>query len=129
MIKLRFYLYIFGVVAFAALALLSTTKIIDPNTASTVSAALTQILGLFGVTVAGTAAYNLNKQQHEGKFAPPPEVSPVDQVVSGVQQVIQAKENAEQEVKRVQDALSDLAGQVPVLGPLASQVLDQVFKR
>lgn len=125
MIKLRFYLYIFGVVAFAALALLSTTKIIDPSTASTVSAALTQILGLFGVTVAGTAAYNINKQAHEGKFDPTPPLSPVDQVVTGVQQVVQAKENAEREVKKVQDALSDLAGQVPVLGPLAKQVLDQ----
>ena len=128
MVKLRFYLYIFGVVAFAALALLSTTKIIDPGTASTVSAALTQLLGLFGVTIAGTAAYNINKQQHEGKFDAPAPVSPVDQVVNGVQQVVQAKEIAEREVKKVQDALSDLAGQVPVLGPLAKQVLDQFSK-
>lgn len=124
MVKARFYLYIFGVVAFAGLAILSTTKIIDPDTASTVSAALTQLLGLFGVTVAGTAAYNINKQRHDGTLDHV-EVSPVDQVVNGVQQVVLAKENAEREVKKVQDALSDLAGQVPVLGPLAKQVLDQ----
>jgi Tfp pilus assembly protein PilN len=124
MVKVRFYLYIFGVVAFAGLTVLSTTKIIDPDTASSVSAALTQLLGLFGVTVAGTAAYNINKQRHDGTFEHV-EVSPVDQVVKGVQQVVEAKETAEREVKKVQDALSDLAGQVPVLGPLAKQVLDQ----
>lgn len=128
MVKVRFYLYIFGVVAFAALALLSTTKIIDPNTASTVSAALTQILGLFGVTVAGTAAYNLNKQRHEGVLDPVEEVDPAEKVVSGVQAVLAAKETADRELVRVQEAIAGAVGDIPVLGPLASQVLDQLKK-
>lgn len=128
MIKVRFYLYIFGTVTFAALALLSTTKIIDPGTASTVSAALTQLLGLFGVTVAGTAAYNLNKQRHDGTFEPAPEFSPADAVVGGIQAVLEAKQNAERDLNRVQDAISGAIDDIPVLGPLASQILDRLTK-
>jgi hypothetical protein len=126
MIKVRFYLYIFGTVTFAALALLSTTKIIDPGTASTVSAALTQLLGLFGVTVAGTAAYNLNKQRHDGTFDAPPEVDAADSVINGVRAVLEAKQNAERDLGRVQEAISGAIEDIPILGPLASQVLDRL---
>lgn len=126
--KIRQLLYVVGVVVFAALTVLSTFKVIDPAAAASVSAALTSVLGLFGVTVAGTAAYNTNKQIHEGTFDPAPQVSPADAVVNGVQAVIEAKANAQREADRVADAISGLAKDVPVLGPLASQILDQIRK-
>lgn len=124
--KVRQLLYTFGVVVFAALTVLSTFKVIDPDTATSVSAALTSFLGLFGVTVAGTAAYNTTKQIKDGSFDPTPEVSPADSVVSGVQAVLEAKQNAERELQRVQEAITGVIDDIPVLGPLATQVLDQL---
>ena len=124
--KFRQILYTLGVVIFAGLTVMSTFKVIDPNTAASVSAALTSVLGLFGVTVAGTAAYNTGKQIHDGTFEPTPEVTPADQVVSGVTAVLEAKRNAERELERVQEAISGVVADIPVLGPLASQVLDQL---
>jgi hypothetical protein len=124
--KFRQVLYTVGVVVFAVLTVMSTFKWIDPNTAASVSAALTAVLGLFGVTVAGTAAYNTGKQINNGTFDEVPEVSPADSVVSGVQAVLEAKKNAERELSRVQDAISGVIEDIPVLGPLANQVFDQL---
>lgn len=124
--KFRQVLYTLGVVVFAVLTVMSTFKLIDPDTAASVSAALTSVLGLFGVTVAGTAAYNTGKQINNGTFDELPEVSPADSVVNGVQAVLEAKKNAERELSRVQDAISGVIDDIPVLGPLASQVFDQL---
>lgn len=121
--KIRLYLYVAGTVAFAALSLLSTFKLIDPNTAATVSAALTSVLGLFGVTVAGTAAYNTNKQRHDGTFE---QVEPADQVVNGINAVLEAQAQAQAQVERVKDAVSQAVKDVPVLGPLAQEALDRL---
>lgn len=123
--KVRQVLYVFGVVVFAALTLLSTFKVIDPDTAATVSAALTSLLGLFGVTVAGTAAYNTNKQIHNGTFEPPAPVSPADQVVNGIDAVLKAQQQAQAEVERVKAAVQSAVKDTPVIGPLASQILEQ----
>jgi predicted RecA/RadA family phage recombinase len=124
--KARQILYVVGVVVFAALTVLSTFKVIDPDTAAVVSAALTSVLGLFGVTLAGTAAYNTGKQINDGVFEKAPELSPADSVVNGVQAVLEAKQRAEQELERVQDAITGVIDDIPVLGPLAQQVLDQL---
>lgn len=121
--KVRQILYTAGVVAFAALTVLSTFKIIDPNTAASVSAALTTILGLFGVTVSGTAAYNVTKQTKSGAFD---SVSPADQVVNGINAVIAQAEAAKADVDRVKDAVTTAVKDVPVLGPLAQQALDSL---
>lgn len=125
--KIREILYVIGVVVFAALTVLSTFKIIDPNTAASVSAALTSVLGLFGVTVAGTAAYNVNKQKNNGAFE---EHSPADQVVNGINAVLNQAQNAQAEVERVKEAVITAVNDVPIigatLGPLAQQAIDKL---
>jgi hypothetical protein len=121
--KVRQILYVFGVVVFAALTVLSTFKIIDPGTAASVSAALTSVLGLFGVTVAGTAAYNVNKQRHDGAFQ---SVDPADQVVNGINAVLAQQQAAQEAANRVKDALSNAVKDVPVLGPLAQQAINSL---
>lgn len=123
--KARKLLYVFGVVVFAALTVLSTFKVIDPNTAASVSAALTSVLGLFGVTVAGTAAYNTNKQINRGAFD---EVDPADQVINGINAVREQQQSAQAAADRVRDALSNAVGDIPVLGPLAQQAINSLPK-
>lgn len=121
--KVREVLYVVGVIAFAALTILSTFRIIDPNTASSVSAALTSILGLFGVTVAGTAAYNVSKQQKQGAFD---SVDPADQVINGISAVLAQQQAAQDAANRVKTAISDAVKDIPVLGPLAQEALDDL---
>lgn len=121
--KVRQLLYVLGVVVFAGLTVLSTFKVIDPNTAASVSAALTSVLGLFGVTVAGTAAYNTNKQINGGTFD---SVDPADQVVNGINAVIVQQQQAQQATDRVKNALNDAVKDIPVLGPLAQQAMNSL---
>lgn len=123
--KARKFLYVFGVVVFAGLTVLSTFKVIEPGTAASVSAALTSVLGLFGVTVAGTAAYNTNKQINRGAFD---EVDPADQVINGINAVKERQQAAQQAADRVRDALSEAVSEIPVLGPLAQQAINSLPK-
>jgi glucan phosphoethanolaminetransferase (alkaline phosphatase superfamily) len=120
-------LYTAGIVTFALLTLLSTLRVIDQDTAASISAALTAVLGLFGVTVSGTAAWAVTKQQHSGAFTEP---SPADQVVTGINRVIEQAANAQAEVDRVKEAVTTAVNDVPVLGPvlgpLAQQALDKL---
>lgn len=126
--KARKLLYVAGVVTFAALTVLSTFKIIDPNTAASVSAALTSVLGLFGVTVAGTAAWNTSRQINDGTFDPTPQLSPADKVITGLNEVLQQKADADAAVEKVKEIVVSQAREIPVLGPLASDVLDSILK-
>jgi hypothetical protein len=124
--KIRQILYVTGVVAFAVLTLLSATRVIDGETAASVSAALTAVLGLFGVTVSGVAWGAVTRQQHNGAFDPP--ASPADQVVNGINAVLAQAEQAKSEVERVREAVSSAVSEVPVLGPLAQQAIDSLPK-
>ena len=121
--KVRQILYVCGVVAFALLTVLSATRVIDGQTAASVSAALTAVLGLFGVTVSGVAYGAVTKQQHNGAFD---SKSPADQVVNGINQVIAQAEQAQAEVERVKEAVSTAVADVPILGPLAQQAIDRL---
>ena len=121
--RIRQTLYGVGTIATALLTLLSVWKIIDPSTASTVSAAVAGLLSLVGAGAAGTAAVVVTRQQKNGAFD---EVSPSDQVIGGINAVIDAQRNAQAEVERVKDALSTAVKDVPVLGPLAQQAIDRL---
>lgn len=121
--KVRQVLYSVGVLAFAGLTVLSTFKVIEPDTAANVSAALTSVLGLFGVTGFGVAASAVTKQINKGAFD---DVPPADQVINGVQSVIAQAQNAQAEVERVREAVTAAVADVPALGPLARQALDSL---
>lgn len=123
--KARQLLYVFGVVAFAALTVLSTFKVIEPEAAASVSAALTSVLGLFGVSVAGTAAYNINKQTKNGSFD---NLDPADQVINGINAVVNQQQAAQQAADRVKEAFNNAVKDIPVLGPLAQQAINSLPK-
>ena len=121
--RVRQILYSLGVLAFAVLTLLSALRVIDEHTAASISAAVTALLGLFGVTVSGVAYGAVTKQQKSGAFE---HHSPADQVVTGLNAVIEQAAHAQSEVERVKEAVSTAVKDVPVLGPLAQQAIDRL---
>lgn len=124
--KFREILYKVGAAVFAIISLLSAFHIINPAASTALSFALDALLGLFGVTVAGTAAYNTAKQRRDGTFDTAPQVAPEDQVINGLQEVLNNQVNAQAAVERVKEAVSSVAKDVPVFGPLAQQALDSI---
>ena len=62
-----------------------------------------------------TAAAVVRKQNKQGAF----ETSPMENVVTGVTQVVEAQQKADQEVERVKNLLSEAVSSVPMLGPMA----------
>lgn len=126
--KVRQTIYAVGTIATALLGVLSLWQIVDPNTASVVNAGLAGILSLLGAGAAGTAAVAVNRQRNDGTFEPVPQVDPAQAVVDGVQAALAAKDFADRELARIQEAITGAIENVPVLGPLASQVLDRLNK-
>ena len=126
--KFRQILYVVGLIAFTGLTLLSTFHILDPNVAASVSAALTTILGLFGVTISGVAGYHVSKQVQNGSFTPTAPAAPADQAISGLDAVIAQAQHAQAEVERVKSAVTQAVKDIPVLGPLAQQAMDSLPK-
>ena len=124
--KIRQTLYGLGTIGSAILTILTVWKGIDPTTASALTNAITALCGVFGIGAAGTAAVVVSKQRKDGTLET--SGSPAEQIVQNVQKVIDAKSAAEAEARRIQDAVGQLAASVPVLGPLATQVLSQLPK-
>jgi hypothetical protein len=83
---------------------------------------LTGLLTLAGASAPATAAAVVRKQNKQGAF----ETSPMENVVSGVTQVVEAQQKADQEVERVKDLLSEAVSNVPMLGPVAANVIDDI---
>lgn len=127
--RFREFLYKGGTALFSVVTILSTFHILDPARTAALSYGITTLLSLFGVTIAGTAAYNITKQRKDGTFT---EVAPADAVVNGVQAIIDARQSAEQQLQRVQDVVGGLVSgvnkEISDIGPLATQVLDSIRK-
>lgn len=124
--KIRKTLYQVGTIATALLSIFTVWNFLDPVTSSALNSALGALLGLLGVGAAGTAAVVTKKQIEEGQFDSAPEASPADVVANAVQSVLEAKQSAERELAKVQEAIAGTVSDIPVLGPLATQVLDQL---
>lgn len=128
MTRFRELLYKGGTAFFSVLAVLSTFHIIDPVKSAALSYGVTSLLSLFGVTIAGTAAYNITKQRKEGVFTPTAPPPPENQIIDGLTKLQEQKNQLDAAVGTVASALSKTTNDIPVLGPLAKQVLDQIVR-
>lgn len=80
-----------------------------------------EILGALGAGLtAGGATFGTPNRSTD------PVESPADKVVNGVQAVIEAKAQADAELERVKAAVTDVADDIPVLGPLVTAALNQL---
>lgn len=70
--------------------------------------------------VAGGAVFAVPNKSHE------PEVSPADQIVAALPVVVAAQAQAAADIDKIKQAAADALGQVPIVGPLATQVIAAV---
>lgn len=117
--KIRQSLYYAGSIIPAVVGIIAVWGGVDAGAADNINTILVGLLSLLGVVAPTTAAVNLKKQRKDDVFS-----SPADQVVNGVQRVIEAKQVAEKELARVQDAVTSVSQIIPELGPLAQQAVE-----
>ena len=91
------------------------------------------LIATSGVTIAAiwhgidggtaTAGAAVAKQRKDGTLD---HLSPVEQAINGIQATVDQVNAASADLDRVKTAVSDVLGTVPVVGPLAQQVIASV---
>lgn len=122
--KIRQTAYVLGTIATSVVTLLALWRGIDTQTASALTNALTGLLGLLGIGASATAGVVLSKQRKEGVLDELQ--SPVDQAISAINATVAQVQSASADLDRVKVAVSDVFGSLPIVGPLAQQVIRQV---
>lgn len=122
--KARLTVYQIGKIASAVIALLAIWKVVDGGTANLILNALEGVLGLMGIVVSGVAATAVSRQMtdHTLEFSGPP----VQQAVEAINAVAAEANTTLSDRDRILAAAGQLAGAIPVVGPLAQQVIDTV---
>jgi uncharacterized membrane protein len=124
--KIRQTAYLLGTIATSAVTMLALWRGIDTNTATALGNAITGLLGLLGVGASATAGVVLSRQRKEGVLDAQ---SPVDQAISAINATVAQVQSASADLDRVKTAVSDVFGSLPVVGPLAQQVIKSVDMR
>lgn len=124
--KIRQSAYLVGTIATSAVTLLALWRGIDTNTATALGNAITGVLGLLGVSASATAGVVLSRQRKEGVLEAQ---SPVDQAISAINATVAQVQSASADLDRVKNAVSDVFGSLPIVGPLAQQVMRSVDPR
>ena len=124
--KARLTVYQIGRIASSVIALLAIWKVVDGGTANLILNALEGVLGLMGVVVSGVAATAVSNQIKDNTldFSGPP----AQQAVDAINAVAAQPQVPASDRERILAAAGQLAGSVPVIGPLAQQVINSVGK-
>lgn len=121
--KIAQTIYQVGLIASSAVAIAGLWNAIDGNTANALGNGITGLLGMLGVGATATANVRVRAQRKDGTLDFTG--SAADQAVAAIDAVNTQAAAAANDRDRVRDALGDLAATIPVVGPLAQQVIDQ----
>lgn len=116
-------IYQLGTAIPAVLGILLIWGGIDQGAANGIGQILGGLVSIFGAAAPAVAAGRVSKQRKDGTFDT---VSPADQVINGAQALNDAKANAEAELERAKQGVSDALGGIPIIGGLAQQVIASV---
>lgn len=119
--KARQSTYLIGTIATSVVTLLALWTGMSGEVTSSIVTLITAVCGLLGAGATVTATAAVTRQQKQGAFD---SVSPVDQVINGIQATVDQVNNATNDFERVKTAVSGVLRDVPVVGPLAQQVID-----
>lgn len=120
--KARETLYLIGTMIPAIVGILVMWTGVSQEGADNLAQVVTGLITLVGAGAPATAAAVVRKQNKQGTF----QTSPMENVITGVGQVVEAQKKADQEVERVKDLLSDAVASVPMLGPAASNAIREL---
>lgn len=120
--KIRQSIYYLGTVASALVGIALIWGGIEAGAAQHVSSLITGLVALAGGAAPAVAARKVGEQMKDGSF----DSSPADQVIKGIEAVVNARANVEAEVNRVRDAVTAVVDDIPVLGPLAKNAIDNL---
>jgi hypothetical protein len=124
MTKLRVYFYLFSGLVASVVPILLATGVLSAERGNNLIAVVGSIGSLIGAGAAGTAGTILSKQRKDPSIAIG--TSAADAVISNIPVVVAQVQKAQSDLDKVRDAVSSAVNQVPVLGPLASQVLNSL---
>ena len=122
--KARQIVYYIGTLVPGLLGLALIFGGIEAGAAENLEAIVAGFLNLLGASAPATAAVKVRQQRKDGTLTG----SPAEQVTRGVEQVIEAKRAAEEEVARVRQVFDTAIGGVPVLGPRVSQLIGDAWQ-
>ncbi len=112
--------YLFSALAAAIVPIFVTLRVLTESQGSQWLAIVAAIGGLLGTAGAGTAAVVLGRQRKDGTLDTP---TPAEQVINNLPVVVGTATAATAELDKVKQAATETLGSVPVLGPLAQQII------
>ncbi|QHB37950.1 holin [Mycobacterium phage Cintron] len=121
--KLRETLYYLGTIVPGVIGIALIWGGIDAGSAESIGDIIVGFLSLLGASAPAVAAKKVNEQRKDGTLEPQ---APVDQVVNGVNAILEAQARAQSELARVQNVVAGAASVIPGVGPLAAQVINSI---
>jgi len=122
--KIAQTIYQIGLIASSAVTVAAIWHGIDGGTATSLGNAITALLGLLGVGATATANVRVGAQRKDGTLDFTGTAA--QQAVEAIGAVTAQAQAAASDLDKVKAAAADLAGSLPVVGPLAQQVIDSV---
>lgn len=122
--RIRQTVYYLGTVVSGLLGIALLFHGVSADAAGSINSMIAGLVALLGGSApAAVAAHNITKQRANGAFD---QLTPVDQAIAGIQATVAQAQSAVGDVNKIKQAASDVLGSLPVLGPLAQQVIDSV---
>lgn len=123
----RRWLYLATGLAAAVIPILVQLGVIDTGQGESTNTLILTIASLFGATGAATAARHTHQQIKDGLHDPA--LPPVDQLRESANQVISQAQEAQVNLDVLKDITGGLVGQVPVIGGLVQQAMNQLLPK
>ena len=123
----RRWLYLATGLAAAVIPILVQIGFIDTGQGESTNTLILTIASLFGATGAATAARHTHQQIKDGLHDPA--LPPVDQLRESANQVISQAQEAQVNLDVLKDITGSLVGQVPVIGGLVQQAMNQLLPK
>lgn len=120
--KFREVLYLVGAIVPSLLGLIVMFTGIEQGAADHIAQIFAGLVTLLGAAAPATAAVVVRKQTKDGTLTS----APIDKVITGVTEVVKAQQKADQEVERVKELLQGAVVSIPALGPIATQIIEEV---
>lgn len=117
-------IYQTGLIATAIATIAGIWHGIDSGTITQLNTAINALLGMLGIGATATGVIRVSTQRKDGTLDFSGSAS--DQAVAAINAVNAQAVTAADDLDKVKQAMGSIAGTIPVVGPLAQQVIDSI---